>query len=110
MGTGEVSGVTKEIWEFTVSGWPVLQRWLGWRTRRGIGKGAAEPVLLDAIRPTEWIDEWNVELLELVTVLKRTLELYPEAEALLGDVMDGPLVSQTELPAPGPHERKEPKV
>jgi hypothetical protein len=30
-GSGKVSGIPAKVWEFAVSGYPVLPRWLAWR-------------------------------------------------------------------------------
>lgn len=111
IGEGVVGGITPEVRRFEVSGMNVLDKWLGARTRKGIGKAAgkgANP--LDKLRPTEWEDEWNDELLDLLRVLTRTVSSYPIQESLLGKVVESPLFSATDLPAPSPAERKVPRT
>src|SRR5699024_7171065 len=74
IGDGIVSGVLPEAWSFEVSGMNILDKWLGSRTRKGIGRAASKSATpLDRIRPEEWEDEWNDELLDLLRVLTKTL-------------------------------------
>jgi len=109
IGTGTVSGVREEIWSFTVSGWPVVQRWIAYRTRKGHGRAATRPGLLDKIRPDRWEDDWNVELLEVLTVLTLTVDRFEEQALLLDEICQGPLIGVDKLPPPSPHECEEPK-
>lgn len=110
VGNGRLSGVTRAMWEFSVSGLPVIQRWIAYRTRKGYGRAASQAKPLDRIRPSEWEDDWNDELLELCTVIRRTIELLPEVDAKLIDLLDSPLIHAAELPQPKAYERKEPKA
>ncbi len=102
---GLVRGVRQEVWELSVTGWPVVQRWLEHRTARGRGRRGSE---LDAIRPEAWAPEWNDELLDLLRTLTATLDLRPEQDDLLERVLAGPLIASHELPAPTQAERTVP--
>lgn len=95
VGDGAVAGVSAEVWEFSVSGWPVIERWLGYRTKKGIGRSSQEKRMtpLDRVRPKVWEDEWNDELLHLLRVLTHTVEQQDRAAALLEQVLDGELLS-----------------
>lgn len=111
VGDGKVSGVPNEAWEFSVSGLRVMERWLGSRTARGVGKSASTSKTatpLDKIRPQRWEDEWNLELLDLVKVLARTVTLGKAQECLLDRVLSGQLVAGSDLPQPTAAERKVP--
>ena len=88
---GILSGVRTDVWAFDVSGMPVLRKWLGYRTKRGAGRAASSSSPLDAIRPTEWSAEWSDELLDVVNVLTRTLDLQPRGVELLDRILAGPL-------------------
>ena len=111
VGDGTVTGVQPGVWEFSVSGFPVVQRWLGSRTAKGIGRSSdpryATP--LDKIRPANWEDEWNDELLDLLRVLTHTVELQPTQQDLLARILAAPLIDATELPEPTATERQVPK-
>jgi hypothetical protein len=109
VGDGVLSGVSPEVWEFEVSGMPVVRKWLGYRTRKGAGRAAGSRSPLDAIRPEAWSDEWNDELLDLVSVLSSTLDLLPAGVALMDDVLAGPLITADDLPQPPENLRKPPK-
>lgn len=111
VGDGTVQGVFPAVWEFTVSGFPVVQRWLGRRTAKGVGRAASpkSATLLDKIRPTKWHDEWNDELLDLLRVLTVTVNEYPQQALLLGRIIGGDLVDVSDIPAPQESERTVPR-
>ncbi|MFJ2509585.1 type ISP restriction/modification enzyme [Arthrobacter citreus] len=111
IGDGLVAGVSPEVRHFEVSGMNVLDKWLGARTRKGIGKAAGKAAKpLDRIRPTEWEDEWNDELLDLLRVLTATIEKYTEQADLLDQILAGALIEASALPVPTAAERKVPKT
>ena len=105
---GTLVGVSDEVWRFSVSGMPVISKWLGYRMAKPAGRAASSSSPLDHIRPTAWLPEWNTELVEIVAVLKETLALRPAGVALLDEIVAGPLVSADELPAPPPALRQPP--
>ncbi len=107
---GVVSGVRPEVWAFEVSGMQVVRKWLGYRTRRGAGRAATSPSPLDAIRPTEWSPEWSDELIDLLVVLTRALDLQPKGIELLDRICAGPLIASSDLPPVATDLRKPPKV
>ncbi len=108
VGDGVVHGVRPEVWSFEVSGMPVVQKWLGYRTRSGAGRAARSHNPLDQIRPETWEDEWNDELLDLLRVLTLTVQGFPAQEDLLDRIGRGPLISGDEIPGPTPAERRPP--
>lgn len=111
VGTGVIGGVLPAVWEYTVSGFPVVQRWFQARTRSGVGRAAsARATPLDRVRPTTWADEWNDEALELLTVVTETLQTAPTQQELLESILNGPLFSVDELPAPTPGSRAVPTL
>ena len=109
IGDGEVTGVRPDVWEYSVSGMPVVKKWLGYRTQKGAGRAASSKNPLDKIRPETWPDEWNDELLDLLRVLTVTLDKQSEQADLLDRICDGPLIPASDLPQPKPAERKPPK-
>jgi hypothetical protein len=106
VGDGRLEGVRPEVWTFTVSGMPVVEKWLGYRTSRGAGRAARSTSALDRIRPIRWLEVWSVELVELVTVLTWTCDVESEQAALLERVLAGPLVSASSLPVPDAEQRQ----
>lgn len=109
---GVVSGVAPEVWEFSVSGLQVIPRWIGSRTRKGVGRAStpryATP--LDRIRPSEWEDVWNGDLLNLVKALTKTTTIWPQQDALLARIVSGPLLTSVDLPEPTSGERSVPRA
>ena len=111
VGDGVVTGVSPEVRAFAVSGMNILDKWLGARTATGIGRAAGKAATpLDRIRPTEWADEWNDELLDLLRVLTETVSLGGDQADLLDEILAGDLIPANELPEPTPAERKVPKT
>ena len=88
---GEFGPVLSQVWEYEVSGFKVVQSWLGYRMRRRKGKRSSP---LDDITPAEWGSSTVSELLRLLNLLTRTLALHPQQEALLADILSGPLLNQ----------------
>ena len=89
-----------------VSGLKVVQSWLRYRMRNGVGR-ASSP--LDGIRPGRWTSRFTTELLELLWVLEATVEGWPEQERLLEAVLGSGCLRAGELP-PVPEEmRKAPR-
>jgi hypothetical protein len=110
IGDGRVVGVEPAVWEYSVSGFEVVKKWLGYRTKKGIGNAASKPKPLDRLRPHEWLDGWNDELLELLRVLTLTVEQQPEQDLLLKAILEGPLIATKKLPVPSEAERSVPRT
>ena len=108
IGDGEVGGVRPDIWSYSVSGMNVLSKWLGYRTAKPAGRAAWSSSELDKIRPAEWHDDWNDELLDLIRVLTLTLDRQEDLADLLNRICDGPLIPTSELPVPSEEERQPP--
>ena len=106
VGEGEFRPVSKEIWEYEVSGLRVVRSWLGYRMKDPSGKSSSP---LDEIRPERWTGEMTTELLELLWVLEATVEKEPELAAFLQKIVDSPTFEAAELPQPTDAERKPPE-
>lgn len=111
IGTGIISGVRPEVWEFAISGYRVVRQWIAWRTRKGSGKSAGSGAgYLDKIRPHTWEDEWNDDLLDLIRMLTLTVDKQPTQRLLLDQIIKGPLLTPDLLPQPQKGEQKPPKT
>ncbi len=105
VGTGKFGPVSREVWDFEVSGLKVVRSWLGYRMANRKGKKSSP---LDDIRPRTWV--FTEELLRLLAILEHTIEVTPVAADLLAQIVDGPLISPEDLPQPTEAERKPPKL
>jgi hypothetical protein len=104
VGDGIFKPVALAVWEFEVSGFKVVQSWLGYRMKNRKGKKSSP---LDDITPSNWPPEFTSELLRLLHLLEETLEIYPKQEALLKQIIMGPLLNAGQLGAP-PDEYRRP--
>lgn len=107
VGDGKFAPVSKDIWEFEVSGFKVVQSWLGYRMRERKGKKSSP---LDDIHPKSWTYEFTREFLELLWVLGKTLDGYPEQKRIFEEVLKSDLFRADELPAVPEELRKGPKL
>ena len=105
VGAGEITGVDREVFEFSVSGFDVVKSWLGYRMKAGAGRKSSP---LDEIRPERWTLAMSQELLQLLWMLEHTLARYPSLANLFDRVLAGPLFLAGDLPLPEETERKPP--
>jgi hypothetical protein len=90
VGDGELKPISKEVWDFQLSGFYPLRSWLGYRMASPKGKKSSP---LDKIVQTTWTTSDTEELLRVCWILEHTTELAPELNSLLDRVLDGTLVS-----------------
>ena len=106
VGDGKFKPVSKEIWNFEVSGFKVVQSWLGYRMRERKGKKSSP---LDDIHPESWTYEFTREFLELLWVLEKSIEGYAKQKEIFERVLDSELFKADELPKVPEELRKGPK-
>ena len=104
---GRFGPVSRDLWDFEVSGFKPVQSWLGYRMRERKGKKSSP---LDDIGPTEWTFDFTKEFLQLLWVLEHTLAGYPEQAELLAAIESGPVFRADGLPDVPSAARKPPKV
>ncbi|MCU1535367.1 MAG: hypothetical protein JWR53_1848 [Glaciihabitans sp.] len=110
IGDGVISGVRPRVWNYSVSNFMVVQRWIGSRTAKGVGRATQERWItpLDRIRPVAWEDSWNDDLLRLLRSLTHLVDLEPVQADLLDRVMAQPLIPADALPTPSSEESAAP--
>jgi hypothetical protein len=106
VGEGEFGPVSKEVWEFSISGLQVVRSWLNYRMKDGAGRSSSP---LDEIRPQQWTMGMTDELLQLLWVLEATVAMFPNLKQTLEAVLAGETFRADELPQPTPAERKPPE-
>ena len=107
VGGGKFDPVAEDVWDFEVSGFKVVQSWLGYRMKDRKGKKSSP---LDDIHPTNWTYDFTREFLELLWVLEKTIEGYPAQKKLFERILDSDLYTANEFPKPGDGERNGPKI
>ncbi|MFF3327139.1 type ISP restriction/modification enzyme [Streptomyces sp. NPDC002889] len=90
-GSGRISPVPPQAWDFEVGGVRVLELWFERRTAHG------EAGTLEALRPAIWPQEWTSQFLELITVLALLGELLPQR----AELVHGPRIGAAALRAAG---------
>jgi len=100
IGNGYVDNVTPEMWAYEVSGKQVVWHWFSYRKRdrtRPIIGDRRPPSPLEKIQPESWPAEYTTDLLDLLNVLGRLIELEPAQADLLARISDGPLLTADDL-------------
>ena len=105
VGGGFVDGVTRAMWEYEVSGKQVVKQWFSYRRKtreRPIIGDRRPPSPLGDIQPDHWLPEYTTDLLDLLHVLGRLIDLEPAQAALLDRICLGPLVRAADVAAAAP--------
>lgn len=111
VGTGALRPVPQAVWDYHVSGMPVVKKWLGYRIKDPKGQRSSP---LDHDNALAWPPHLTDELLDLLNVLGLLVELELEQTDLLKRIVEGPLITVEELMTagvipPAPASRSAPK-
>jgi hypothetical protein len=104
VGTGHIDHVSPGMWNYEVSGKRVLRYWFSYRKanrERPIIGDRRPPSKLGDIQPDHWLPEYTTELINVLNVLGRLIELEPIQAELLERLCSGPMLSAEELRAAG---------
>ena len=104
IGQGYVERVTPAMWAYEVSGKHVVRQWFSYRKanrERPIIGDRRPPSKLGAIQPDHWPAEYTTELLNVLNVIGRLVELEPSQSALLERICSEPTITVDELRADG---------
>lgn len=100
IGEGYVDGVSQGMWDYSICGKQVLRQWFSYRNKtreRPMIGDRREPSLLGKMQPDHWLAEYTTELLDLLHILGRLIELEPHQDDLLARICGGPTISADEL-------------
>ena len=100
VGGGYVENVSPEIWSYDVSGKQVLSQWFSYRKRNREKPPMGDkrpPSELCKIQPESWLAEYTTELLNVLHVLGRLVELEKAQRELLAKICSGPTITAEEL-------------
>ena len=98
LGTGELGPASPAVWEYAVGGKNVLKSWINYRKAVPGGKKTSP---LDYMHVESWDPDWTTELIDLLTVLTRLVELEDTQADLLARVVAGPVNTMESLRAAG---------
>lgn len=98
VGGGAIAPVDPRVVAYSVSSMNVLRKWFGYRqkTRQG-----AKGTPLDEIRPKAWSPTMTKDLLELLHVLTRVVDLEERQAELLERLVQRPLITVADLVTAG---------
>ena len=100
VGSGHIENVPQEVWKYEVSGKQVLLQWFSYRKKnreRPIMGDRRPPSKLGEIQPSGWINEYTVDLLNLLHVLRSLVALEPVQADLLERICSGPQITAAQL-------------
>jgi hypothetical protein len=100
VGTGFVDNVSPAVLAYEVSGKRVLTQWFSYRKKdrsRPLYGDKRPPSDLEKIRPDVWLAEYTTELLNVLHVLTRLVELEPGQAALLERICAAPNITRAML-------------
>jgi len=99
-----VEGVPPAVWDYEVSGKQVLRQWFSYRKanrERPIIGDRRPPSKLGDLQPDHWLAEYTTELINVLNVLGRLVDLEQAQAELLEQVCSGQTISAEELRAAG---------
>ena len=104
VGGGFIENVPSEVWNYEVSGKQVLTQWFSYRRRNREKPPMGDkrpPSELCKIQPESWPSEYTTDLLNLLHVLGRLVELENAQAELLARICSAPTLSVTDLQVAG---------
>jgi hypothetical protein len=104
IGNGYVEKVSPQAWNYEVSGKQVLRQWFSYRKanrERPIIGNRRQPSPLNKIQPDHWLAEYTTELINLLHILEKLVQLEPIQEELLEQICMSPLITVDELRSAG---------
>ncbi|TAD79259.1 MAG: DNA methyltransferase [Oscillatoriales cyanobacterium] len=102
VGDGYIDNVPAAVWNYEVSGKPVIWHWFSYRKRdrsRPVLGDRRPPSALSDIQPDRWLADYTTELLNLLNVLGWLVELEPQQAELLDRICRGATLSRQHLMA-----------
>jgi hypothetical protein len=92
---GRIEGVEPAVWNYKIGDRRVIDKWFSYRLREPRRKKRTSK--LDSVNPTRWTAQFDDELLDLLHVLHRCVELESRQAELLDRVRAGIQVTVSDL-------------
>ncbi|MFJ9869834.1 type ISP restriction/modification enzyme [Streptomyces sp. NPDC101165] len=94
LGGGHVSPVPADVWNYDVGGMQIIKKWFGYRKANPNSRKTSP---LDELHVESWPADWSRDLIELLSVLRRLVDLAPAQQDLLGRVLAAPTITAVDL-------------
>jgi len=94
LGSLVIKNVAPDVWDYQVTGMPVVKKWVGYRKSSPSAKRSSP---LNDIVTTSWPKQWTEELLDLLHVITQLRRLEARHENLLDRVRQAPHLSYDEI-------------
>ncbi|PRY08426.1 N-6 DNA methylase [Kineococcus rhizosphaerae] len=103
VGAGWVSNVLPGVWDYSVGGKRILTQWFSYRKadRERPQMGSRRNSPLSLLQPDHWLPEYTQDLIDLLNVLTLLEQVHPQQQAVLTDILAGPLVTVADLTVAG---------
>jgi hypothetical protein len=98
IGRGEIKPVPIAVFHYEVSKLKVIKHWFDYRKKNPRRKYTSK---LDYIINKSWQPAWTTELLNMITVIGRLIDIEPAQEAVLERILAGPQISIVDLQSAG---------
>ncbi len=95
VGHGRIQPVNEQVWRYEISGMPVIGKWFSYRRRNP--KLHYSATKLDEISADRWTWQTTQDLLALLHVLARVVDLHQAQEQLIDRIVGGVLLTTGEL-------------
>ncbi|MFQ6147409.1 type ISP restriction/modification enzyme [Streptomyces seoulensis] len=98
VGPGVFTGVPPDVWAYEVGGMRVVKKWFGYRKASPTARRTSP---LDDLHVTSWPSEWTKELIDLLSALRRLVDLAAAQQAITTKILDSPVVTTADLVSAG---------
>ncbi|MEN1889264.1 type ISP restriction/modification enzyme [Streptomyces mirabilis] len=98
VGPGVFTGVPPGVWNYEVGEMRIVRKWFGYRKASPTSRRTSP---LDDIHVTSWPSTWTEELIELLSVLRRLVDLVPAQHAVTVKIVNSPVISRADLTSSG---------
>ncbi|MFF2366282.1 type ISP restriction/modification enzyme [Streptomyces sp. NPDC058122] len=94
LGGGHVSPVPADVWNYDVGGMQIIKKWFGYRKANPNSRKTSP---LDDLHVESWPADWSRGLIELLSVLRRLVDLAPAQQDLLDRLLAAPTITAADL-------------
>jgi Type ISP C-terminal specificity domain len=105
VGSGQLAPVSREAFEYSVSGFEVVKSWLAFRMKDRSGRKSSP---LDDIRPVVWTADLSQELRQLLWVVEATIAMQADLNTMLIQIVASNTIDADSLTMPTDSERAAP--